>query len=488
MLGMTSPRTLFWKVSEAGERSESVERLQLLAPAEDHDAVIALLYRSHFRAVTLEPWSQAPDAINWYGVDDVDGSLLIICLQRRLVLGSATSGWLSIEGINKLSSATEIRLRATSVALALCEKTLRGERRSTLGAPLEPSDALPSSEFLLESFALLFGADLAKALHDAAVEADAVNLRRMLLTLAASRSTVERIRDYTRRVRCQLAAFNRRGPRLPLLARRDHTGPALVMAIIGSDGSGKSSVSRWLAEILDTAFDARFLYFGTGDGPGSPIRRALNALKRRSRFGTAPTVPENNGSKDVPQNAADSAPTVLRLIWATVVGWERAGKMRALGRARRAGFVVVTDRYPQNEQMGIHDGPRLNHLYSTHTGGLAGVFARVEHSLYAWFAQQIPVRVLLLDVPFELACQRRPEESEAELTRRIAVARTLRFGDAPRIVIDAAQPLAVVKARALRAALEALSADSAYPVSICAPVPVTPHRADDREPSRSTLT
>ena len=237
--------------------------------------------------------------------------------------------------------------------------------------------------------------------------------------------------------------------------------------MIGSDGSGKSTVSRWLADTLDAAFGARFLYFGTGDGPGSFVRIALNAAKRRSRFGAAAPAHAGGDVAGSPRTPGDSPPTALKLVWAAVVGWERVGKMRALERARRAGLTVVTDRFPQNERGGIHDGPRLHGLIDAGAGGPARTgptrasparaFARLERAVYARLARRVPDHVLLLDVPLELARRRRPEEPEAELARRIAVARALRYAGAPRTVVDASAPLGTVKARALRAALDVLA-------------------------------
>lgn len=454
-----SPGTICWTVTEAEDRSATVERLRVLAPEEDRDAVVGLLHERQFRMIALASWCRTPGADDWYGVDSRDGTLLHVCLQRRLVLGSATRGWLPIERDRGVSGAPAGEPRATSLALALCERTLRGERDPLPEGP----DAADRGGALRTAFGALFDSTSAEPLLDAAVDSDAVTLRRRLLAMTPDRTRGERIRELARHGRCRLAALDRRGLQLPLRARRERTGPALVIAVIGSDGSGKSTVSRWLAETLDAAFGARFLYFGTGDGPGSPIRRILNALKRRSRFGAAPAPAVRHDSTTAPRSAAETAPTSLRLVWATVVAWERVGKMRRLERARRRRFVVVTDRYPQNEKPGIHDGPRLDYLLVERTVGPGAALARVERSLYDWLARRVPDRVLLLDVPLELARRRRPEEPEDALARRIAVARSLRHGDAPRLVVDAGEPLGSVKARALRTALAALSQDTASP-------------------------
>ena len=458
-LDVVSPRTLRWAVPETdrGEGITSVERRRLLAPDEDHDAVGALLRRQGFRPVASAPWCRLPGASDWYGVDDGEATLVHVCLQRRLVLGSAAGGWLPIgdEGASvPAHSHAGASVSAMSRALALCEHALSdGSAIARAG-----TDVRGGREALHAAFTALFGPGAATRLLDAVDDDDAAALRRRLHELTPGLSTVERLRALARRTRSRLAALNGAGPRLPLLARRARTEPMAAIAIIGSDGSGKSTVSRWLAETLDAAFGARFLYFGTGDGPGSPLRRVLNGLKRRSRFG-GEARPGKSPAAARSRPAGNTAPASLRLVWAAVVAWERLGKMRALTRARRARFVVVTDRYPQNEQGGIHDGPRLNDLLERRAGDPLRVLARFEQSVYARLARQAPDRVLLLDVPFELALQRRPEEPEAELRRRVAVARALRYEGAPRLVIDATEPLPTVKARSLRAALDALSRD-----------------------------
>ena len=458
-LDVVSPRTLRWAVPETvgDEGTASVERRRLLVPDEDHDAVSALLRQQGFRPVAPASWCRLPGASDWYGVDDSEAMLVHVCLQRRLVLGPVAGGWLPIgdEGASVPTRSHDgASVSAMSHALALCEHALSGGS----GIARAGTDVQGGREALHSAFDVLFGPDAATRLLDAVDDDDAATLRRRLHELTPGLSADERLRASARRVRSRLAALNGAGPRLPLLARRARTEPMAAIAVIGSDGSGKSTVSRWLAETLDAAFGARFLYFGTGDGPGSPLRRVLNGLKRRSRFG-GEALPGKSSAAARSRPAGNTAPASLRLIWAAVVAWERPGKMRALTRARRARLIVVTDRYPQNEQGGIHDGPRLSDLLERRAGDPLRVLARLEQSVYARLARQPPDRVLLLDVPFELARQRRPEEPEAELRRRVAVARALGYEGAPRLVIDAAEPLPTVKARSLRAALDALSRD-----------------------------
>ncbi len=248
-----------------------------------------------------------------------------------------------------------------------------------------------------------------------------------------------------------------------------------VIAVVGCDGSGKSTLSRWLVEELGKTHATQFLYFGTGDGPGSRLRRTLNWLKKKSRYSKPPVqtntfLPANaqvrgsNGAgsesttaKKPSHSGADKAPDVLRLVWAAAVLSERTGKMRDMARAADTGTLIVTDRYPQAESWGIHDGPRLGYLLETRTSGLLFRIAEWEQASYLRIAQRKPNLVLLLDVSLELASQRRPEEPIGELKKRIDVARSLTFQGAHRVVLDSSEPLAIVREKALQVVLDTLA-------------------------------
>ena len=249
------------------------------------------------------------------------------------------------------------------------------------------------------------------------------------------------------------------------MLNRSGESPGIVVALIGSDGSGKSTVSRWLAEKLDEQFDTMFLYFGTGDGPGSLPIKTLNWLKDHSRYGKkSASQPVTNGNvsesgkprKSGNVNGDSRAPGMLRVIWAVAAASDRKSKMRKLDRAARSGKIVITDRYPQSEYWGIHDGPRLGFILQENTRGLLHRIAQWEHSFYVRLAQRKPDLVILLNVATDIAHIRRPEESIDELTRRINIAQALTFQGARRVVLDSGESLPVVQSRALQAVLDAL--------------------------------
>ncbi|NND89818.1 MAG: hypothetical protein HKN42_03065 [Granulosicoccus sp.] len=254
--------------------------------------------------------------------------------------------------------------------------------------------------------------------------------------------------------------------------------PHQLIAVIGCDGSGKSTVSRWLVQELAKAHDTRFIYFGTGDGPGGVPIRVLNWLKKKSRYGN-PAVANSTaraivdacadgentakvamraqhdaaspGQNSRRKAGAEKAPDLLRLIWAATVYAERRRKMRSLDKDLAAGRVVVSDRYPQAEIPGIHDGPRLGYLLEKKGRGLLKRIAEMEQSAYLKLVQRKPDLLLLLDVPVTVALERRPEETLEELENRARIARALTFQNAHRIVLDSSEPLSVIKKKALDA-------------------------------------
>src|SRR5690606_37490304 len=55
---------------------------------------------------------------------------------------------------------------------------------------------------------------------------------------------------------------------------------------------------------------------------------------------------------------------IFKLPWALILLYDRYYKLNKLKKHLMKGYVVITDRYPQNEISNIFDGPRLINLYS----------------------------------------------------------------------------------------------------------------------------
>lgn len=280
-----------------------------------------------------------------------------------------------------------------------------------------------------------------------------------------------RLRAFRARMTQRGVRANSLGDRAKTLLRRDggmkRTLPAggRVVAFLGSDGAGKSTVVRAIADWLGSELDVRVVYLGSGDGPASLLRRSLRAFDRLRRTmtmrgkepasGEAPTVGRTGGGGYV----AGVEPG-MRALWKIAsklaLAREKRDKLATAWRARTRGAVVICDRYPQTQQPGFNDGPLLT-PWLAHPSQLLRSAARRELSVYRAAAELAPDLVIKLTVSPGVAASRKDDMSYAQLRTRGAAVRALSFPAATQVVeIDADRPLEAVLDAARRAVWECL--------------------------------
>ena len=120
-------------------------------------------------------------------------------------------------------------------------------------------------------------------------------------------------------------------------------------------------------------------------------------------------------------------------LWAYTLSVERIKKLKSVYRCRQYGFIVLTDRYPQNEYAGLCDGRRLQNE--------EGLAARKEEKAFQIAKMCPPDLVIKLIVSPEVAMSRKPGEITYEtaknLTERV---KALNFSNRTKLVeIDADQ-------------------------------------------------
>ena len=209
---------------------------------------------------------------------------------------------------------------------------------------------------------------------------------------------------------------------------------APLIAIIGCDGSGKSTVSEHILAWISRYGPAATVHLGKQSGN---VGRAIaqwplvgGALDRKLRR-EADVV--NDRLKE------DKQPGFLAslVIGAfTVRRWRRFKRMLAL---RKRGLIIVTDRFPQVEIPGAYDGPGFP------AGAKGSPFvlwlAKREHAVFEWMASYRPDVVLRLNVDLDTAFARKPDHRRDSLRRKILVTPYLAYSGAPIVDIDANQPL-----------------------------------------------
>ncbi len=222
----------------------------------------------------------------------------------------------------------------------------------------------------------------------------------------------------------------------------------LVVAFMGCDGSGKSTVTREVNRWLSWKLDVLSVYFGSGDGPVSLLRRPLRFSRSLRRWRT-------RGSGSAPSGSArgqllrqrDAGESIgflrqLRSVWsALALAYEKRQRLARAQQARDYGMIVICDRYPQSQFMGFNDGPRLSH-WLQHRSPILRALADWEHAPYRAATLHAPDLVVKLHVTPEVAARRKPDMPREALPRRAQAVKSLGFPPMTQVVdIDSDQSL-----------------------------------------------
>jgi thymidylate kinase len=235
----------------------------------------------------------------------------------------------------------------------------------------------------------------------------------------------------------------------------------LIIAFLGADGSGKSTLTKAIGSWLGWKVEVVPLYFGYGDGPVSVARRPLRLLQVWYARGRSPKRAEGGGisagSSAALSNAGRNAP---KAAWHMLHAWsivsEKQSRIRQAQRARHLGWVVIADRYPQAQVKTLSDGPLLGSWASHRWSGFRAI-ARWEEQAYRRMEAVAPDLVIKLHVSPAVSAARKPDGTIESLRRRVDTVRRIRFSEDTRVLeIDADQPLEAVLLQVKRAVWEAL--------------------------------
>jgi hypothetical protein len=253
-----------------------------------------------------------------------------------------------------------------------------------------------------------------------------------------------RIRSWWRAATWLAGHFNQMLIHAPRSWNRRVPGGGRIIAVIGVDGSGKSTLVRALRAWLAPELDVMPIYFGTGDGRPSlwllPFKLMIPVCSRLTK-----PKREDSSNLSMIKPRSGFAYTAFMLVWATLAAIEKRGKLRKAFRASQRGMLVLTDRYPQNENIDFNDGPLLPRLSSA-----PAFLRRFEATVYQFSSRIRPDLVLRHEISLETAARREPSMDRAVIEQRIAEVTRLRFAGARIANLDSEQPFVDVVRAAKR--------------------------------------
>ena len=226
------------------------------------------------------------------------------------------------------------------------------------------------------------------------------------------------------------------------------TGMAPLVAVIGCDGSGKSTLSHdlllWIRE-----------QYGPAESHYLGLRSGQMGIWIKAWPLVGPAL-ERGLSKRAGQ-ARTSGETIPGLATALVIyafSLVRKRRFRKVLRLRRNGFIVVTDRYPQVDVSGFYDGPGLS--AARPDSHIVAALAARERASYDWMASFVPTLVIRLNIDAETALARKPDHAIDLLRAKVAATPRLTFNGARIVDLDATMPYAEELALAKKAVAEVL--------------------------------
>jgi thymidylate kinase len=179
-----------------------------------------------------------------------------------------------------------------------------------------------------------------------------------------------------------------------------------VIAVVGSDGAGKSTIVRGLGDWLAECLAVRSIHAGKPPPAWLTLApRLLLPLLRRLTPGYRTTSVEMAGDEKTARGAQALRGRRLFFLYplrALMLAYERRRLLVRAHRAASRGELVLCDRYP-TVQPGVPEGPALAFL-AQDPSRLYSWLARVEADIYRTIPP--PDVVLHLDVPVDLACHR----------------------------------------------------------------------------------
>lgn len=203
--------------------------------------------------------------------------------------------------------------------------------------------------------------------------------------------------------------------------RRVSPAGGCVVAILGCDGAGKSTTLEYLKKEFSKKIDVVTIYFGSGDGSCSILRKPMKFVAQRvGGKGLGHSV-ENEYKQTKKVSLKSRLYSFSKIIWAITLASEKKKKYRQMVKARNNGLLVLTDRYPQSIMPGCSDGPLLKRYQNA--GGFMQKISEWENAIYESTILNPPDLSIKLVVPTEIAVDRKPEMTieEIEIKKNIVM-------------------------------------------------------------------
>jgi len=208
----------------------------------------------------------------------------------------------------------------------------------------------------------------------------------------------------------------------------------LLLAIVGGDGSGKTTAVSAMNQWLLREFEVSTIHMGKPSWSRMTIliRGVVKIGRLLARY---PFTLE--GSESIIYTPAAKFPGYVWLIHEVCTARDRFLNYAKARKRANKGTIVICDRFPMTD-LKLMDGPQVERLTAkVRPNGFIDFLARWEAKYYRKILP--PDLLIVLRVVPEIALQRRRDSSPESVVARVGEIWDLEWGQTPAYVIDASR-------------------------------------------------
>jgi thymidylate kinase len=148
--------------------------------------------------------------------------------------------------------------------------------------------------------------------------------------------------------------FRRRKLSNYAVGRRSIPTGGKIIAVVGIDGSGKTSTLSNIERLFAIQMNVRKVFLGNGKSGASWYRKIIFSF-----YGTKAKFKDSVSSSDSDKSKSPRAKWYYAL-WILISLFDKEKNLKSAISAKANGSLVVSDRWPQREVEGTFDGSRIN--------------------------------------------------------------------------------------------------------------------------------
>lgn len=220
--------------------------------------------------------------------------------------------------------------------------------------------------------------------------------------------------------------------------KRFETGGCAI-TFVGCDGAGKTTMIEDTYKWIKWKIDVHELYLGSGDNVKNPILKNLNKFIRKT---SKSKKKEKEKEKITKIKSNFSVKLFLKSMLFMYIAKDKKRNVHKLIKLKQLGSIVITDRYPQIQFVGINDGPCIrSHVVKYNSNKYFEKLALREERIYKDMVRVSPDIVIKLIVKPDIAIKRKPEHTYEQLEKKVEIISKLDFVNSKVYEVDASQSI-----------------------------------------------